>query len=279
MTKVLLQPHEDTIGFASILEMLGCKILWWDEKQTPAFDIFHLENPDLVVFKEPCSKALEKCIWNNKTPYMMVKNDGHMEVDSGNTPHINVPIPPLVDHLRLFPVIPEPKLFCDVAYIGSPNDSVLKLCLPIGRFNIKIAGPQHWPAVQHIGDITIEQARQLYSSAKVVYAETVKDALWATACGTAFITKNKDTLQIWNDDINFIVEDDEELVDRVAHFAENNIAMGKEQATEFWNTAIPQHTYQTFIVPLLHHAGFEKLTEQSVELLQDGYGYTVNPPK
>jgi hypothetical protein len=83
---------------------------------------------------------------------------------------------PAADTKNFYPVdIVDNPLKSDVAFIGgywnykgqNLNRYILPLCLPIGKYNIKIFGNQHWPVPQYMGYLGDEKARILLSTSTI----------------------------------------------------------------------------------------------------------------
>lgn len=71
--------------------------------------------------------------------------------------------------------IEDPELASDVSFVGgywpykaqSLDKYILRLCHPVGKYNVKIYGSQSWPVIQHAGRISNHREKNVYRSATI----------------------------------------------------------------------------------------------------------------
>lgn len=145
-------------GYTRAFRHAGHEVYEWDPGTEPAFDVFGVARPDLLVkSRGGPSTAIEKCI--AARPRLRVADC------SGG-------LRPGFDHLAYSPGTPRDSLKCDVAYVGEYRQEkvglldryVLPLC---ERFRVKIFGGGPWPVPQHMGVISEALVPDLVASTKI----------------------------------------------------------------------------------------------------------------
>jgi hypothetical protein len=243
--------------------MTGNEWVWWTPDK-PVFDAFDEFKPDLIMTSGKPKCGLEKCAIASKIPWIHLVDGRYIEVKQEGEVFTRELIPPLVDHLSYKPVDPQPHFTSDICYVGPPNDTMVKLCYP-PLVNVKIAGSQNWPVVQYIGDLTPQQTLELYASATIVYAETVEDALKATACKRPFITRHDDVAEVWGgEDDCFVIDDIEDLRDMI-YMCSTNPTILEGKAEKCYKKSIPFYTHMQYAVDLLANTNYEEEMLKIVE--------------
>lgn len=82
---------------------------------------------------------------------------------------------PAADIYTYYPVSPDEKLRCDIGFVGgywgykgqNLDRYIIPLCLPIGKYNVKLFGTQAWGVLQYLGYANNDTVRKLFCSAKV----------------------------------------------------------------------------------------------------------------
>jgi hypothetical protein len=218
---ILAQVDNYIAGFKLAAEKRGHIWIWW-HPNIPTFDAFDEVNPDLVFLtKEPAGSVL-KCL-KEKPNIQWVSTKGPIKT-STNKEFKRVC---LVDHYLFFPVDPEEQYQCDIAVIGELHWKVAKLCHPVGKYKIKIAGPKPWPVVQYIGAVTADEARRLYCSSNIVIALNEEQEYEAAAMKCPFVSI---------DSKNF----DEEIKMGIEGKFNMNVP-------KYYNLAIPNCTYDNML--------------------------------
>ena len=118
-------------------------------------------------------------------------------------------LPNVVDDITFHRVEPNPHMVSDITYIGSPNPMVMSLAYPVGQFNLKIFGVHPWPIPQHLGFVTTQEHCQAYSSAQIVFVNTVTEAMRAMNCEAFCLTDQEDIADKWQ----MLLVDDGDLDD------------------------------------------------------------------
>ena len=171
-------------GFQRAVEATGCQWTWWQEEHTPAFDVFHEIEPD-VVFCMNRTRALSKCIMANKTLLIQGNEQEPFKFEVG--PDKIIDFSRLVDtHVFNPQAAMSPAYVSDVCIVGKPTAICLKLCMDCD-INIKIVGDDKWAVSQYLGVASLTQKQQLYSSSHVVVVSNTVEAMRVIACQSAIL--------------------------------------------------------------------------------------------
>lgn len=82
---------------------------------------------------------------------------------------------PAADVYSYYPVPFDKDIASDIVFIGgywaykgqNLDRFIIPLCLPVGKYNVKIFGTQHWSVPQYLGYISDEATRKAICSAKI----------------------------------------------------------------------------------------------------------------
>lgn len=201
--KILCKHHPDIMGLAMAFDKLEHETFLWQD--VPAFDIFDDVKPDVFVSME-VDRATAKCLKERPEIHTMIcveKNVWAIDGEETELPHV-------VDDITFHRVEPNPHMVSDVTYVGSPNPMVMSLAYPVGKFNLKIFGPHHWPIPQCLGFVSTDQHCQAYSSAKIVFVTNIVEGMRAINCKAFCLTDRKEVAEEL--DMNLVEEGDLEDV-------------------------------------------------------------------
>lgn len=214
--KILAHLSELIAGFHDLAVADGHKWVWWDNE--PAFDVFDRVDPNLVILDSgKLDGAIFKRIgeYKNGIPTIRVA-----QLSSEVLFHVGTgPLTMKFQGIRC-PAIVDTKVFvegkiceelkCDLAMVGMPNKHIKQLLYPVGKYNIKIFGEHRWPGiVQYMGNVELEEQRNIYKSASLCYADTPQEAVKIVACGGCVISLEKSVQNALGE--FFIAEDIEHL--------------------------------------------------------------------
>jgi len=236
--RILGETDSVIAGFKNISERTGNIWAWWNQGK-PIFDAFDEYDPELIMTRSK-PRGLDKCLQEKQIPWVEFTDSEiviHERLDV-----FRKKIDPLVDNLLFYPTEEELLFRSDIAYIGPVNTTMIKMCLPICRYMIKIAGPQHWPVVQYIGDVNPDQARTLYNSTKIAYAETIEDAIKAAACKTIFVTTNKEIVKFMPEASALFADSFEKLTSVISKYLSDS-EKKTETAETLYNVVVPMFTH------------------------------------
>ena len=193
--KIIAHLTEPIAGFHDLAIADGHTWTWWDNE--PAFDIFDRVDPDLVILD---SGKLDTSTFKRMGEY----KDGIPTIRVTQLPseilfHVDthfltiefqgIRVPAIVDTNTFVEGSVIEELKCDLAMIGPPNKNVKQLLYPIGKYNVKLFGPQRWTGVvQYMGNIGLEEQRNIYRSAALCYADTPQEDVRIVACGGCVIS-------------------------------------------------------------------------------------------
>jgi hypothetical protein len=264
--KILSEMKPTVAKFSSTLIKIGWEWIWWHPSK-PTFDAFDEEKPDFV-FTEGKPPGLVECVEEYNTQW--IHFDGseatHKQSDEKRM------ITPMIDHFVYHNVEPTVEFACDLAYVGTKCPEMLKLCIPIGEFHVKIAGEKRWPVPQYIGKLTSREQLQLYSSAQIVYAKNIDDALIALACGKWFVGpeyyETLDTFTEKKKDGDYSVTPIRELLKQFLDEGEKTDFLAKQLG----GMVFPKWTAATFIADFLEKINYEVQAKKIRELINDKQG-------
>ena len=94
-----------------------------------------------------------------------------------------VRVPAAVDTNAFYEVPKADDMTCDLAITCEYDAKLMSIMFPIGKHNVRIYGPKWLNTMQYLGNISVDELRTLYVSAKVCYAKTAKEAVRIAACG------------------------------------------------------------------------------------------------
>ncbi|GAF93258.1 unnamed protein product, partial [marine sediment metagenome] len=221
----------------------GHEWYWWT-KDKPTFDVFDEVKPDVLMTTQ-ITPSILKClndnivviIYNEKTNTLTV-NDTQLALEA------------LVDTNAFKITQPSEEFACEVACVGKPDDTIRKLCYPIGDFHVKIFGDDSgggYGLPQYLGRVTHEEECQIYASALFTYIDNTRDALKVIMCGGHAISTNE-SLEQYAD----IVDSYKELTELIEECrTDTTVCRGNRQFIYASTLAITEHTYQHLAILLL----------------------------
>jgi len=257
--------------FSSTFTKMKYDFSWWRPQQ-PVYDMFDLMNPDLVLTtgKEP-GGGLLKCLTERPHTKVILYQDAFYTCWKDGATVSGLSKTPMMDHLLYKRVEVDPQLASDIAYVGTKCSTMVKLCHPIGKFNIKIANTTPWPVVQYIGPLNLQDTLALYSSCKVVYAESVEDAFIALACYKPFVTMNQNVLKFLGSlkfvEDKFCFDTQEELEDGITAIITDPEM--DDYVDDMWNEIYPQRTCSYQLALLLDQLGLQSESTAIREMLDE----------
>jgi len=192
--KILAQavPGNTIAGFSRAAEAAGHSWVWWEERHTPAFDVFDEIQPDMLFYMN-MTRAMQKCVDTNGIPTLCGSLDSPFQFKLNQS--YNVKCDYLVD-AHMFNMGEVHKgLACDIGITCDTNPVGLKLCqeAPCQKvWNIKILNDTAWPTTQYLGVGTLSDKRDLYRSASLVVVDTLMDVIRVIACGSIPVSVNQE---------------------------------------------------------------------------------------
>ncbi len=235
-------PGNTYAGFQRAVQNDGHRWVWWEEGNTPAFDVFDEVSPD-VVFYTSLTRALSKCIRrfkttcvysNRKTPFIFVMVNGreHIATKTFDFEY-------LVDNLTYY-VNDEPPavaLTCDVGVACRPNKTALNLFADPRELNVKVVSETPWSVSQYLGFMSIHQKREFYKASSVVMVDDVMEAVKVMACGSLPVSVIPiDSPTVWHT-ANYI-----EIVDYVYNVVQDSVSTYKNTVSQL-RRQLERHSY------------------------------------
>jgi hypothetical protein len=204
--KILAQaiPNNTIAGFQRAAEAAGHTWIWWEERHTPAFDVFDEVQPDMVMLME-LNRPLSKCIKERKPAVVQGFEHKPFTFEVNNVP---LECERLVDSHMFNPGDPDPAFECVIGIVSGPTPVGLNLCFET-EMGIKIMSETPWPVHQYLGVPSLVNKRQLYRSSQVVLVPSMVEAMRVIACGSVPISCNP--AQELHEEITFM--DAEEVAD------------------------------------------------------------------
>jgi hypothetical protein len=195
-------PGNTYAGFQRAVQNDGHRWVWWEEDNTPAFDVFDEVRPD-IVFCTSWTSSLNKCVnefnvtsvfGDKNIPFVFVVRKSNNTITTFNFEY-------LVDNL-IYYVDDEPPmnaLACDVGVACRPNKTALNLCADPRELNIKIISETPWSVSQYLGFMSIHQKREFYRASSIVMVDDVTEAVKVMACGSLPVSVIPiDSLTVWH---------------------------------------------------------------------------------
>ena len=178
-------------GFKKCAEKSGHKWIWWDIKHTPAFQVFKDINPDMFIscYSQADNKDIDRCLRYFNPKIVMIQNGNKFDFGING---IGLSYPILFDTNTNYGRPPLSYMECDLASVGEEDAFVQNLCYPIGKYNIKVFGPQKWSVPQYMGTLSYEGKLSLFNSAKAIFSNKLEDIAIALQIGKACFSILKD---------------------------------------------------------------------------------------
>ena len=243
--KFIISQDKFFAGFQHSLIESGHQLYWWKPSK-PTFDIFDEVQPDVIMITE-ITPSILKCL--NENIVVIVWNKDTRLLTVGAT---QLQTPPMVDTHAFRLTEPHQDFTCELARVGTVDDTLRKLCYPVGQYHIKIFGDDNgggYGVAQHLGLINHQDECILYSSALLTYVDDAESALKVLACGGCPVTVNDEI-----EKYAIVADNDKELSDLI--YLWSNDKELRDTTSTAWHKNIfanPEHTYQYFTVLLLEH--------------------------
>lgn len=197
--KILAQLSENIAGFRKPCTELGHEWAWWEDG-VAAFDAFDINQPDIAFLDHklldgPTMKRIGE--YEGNLPLVVAQMVGldlyfHISTDVLPKAFRGVRVPAAVDTESFYEPSQIDPLDCRMAVVADKASELEPLLFPVGKYNIRIFGPLWRNTVQYVGDIQIDQLRNIYNAAQMCYATTAKDAVRIVACGGLAVSLNPD---------------------------------------------------------------------------------------
>jgi len=184
---------------------------------------------------------------------------------------------PVADIYSFYPDYEE-RYASDIVYCGgywpykgkNLNRYILPLCNPVGKYNIKIFGNQHWPVPQYCGYARDETIRKMMSSAKIVpaihepqlnrYGMEVQSRVFnAMACKTCVISDYVESLHkdfFPNKEI-LMFDNPSDYYDAIDYFLKNEDER-INYINKLYNIVINEHTFDVRVKQIMNMLLFDK---------------------
>ena len=139
-----------------------------------------LEKYPVLVARADEKKILERLKKETDTPHFVYNHYHQNHIEKTHNEWRNIGIEPVsmlhaADIFSYANGLEDSELTSDVSFVGgywpykaqSLDKYMLRLCHPVGRYNIKIYGSQSWPVIQHAGRISDHREKNVYRSATI----------------------------------------------------------------------------------------------------------------
>ena len=195
---------------------------------------------------------------------------------------------PAANHFVYFPVDSSPRLESDISFIGgfwkykgiNINKYLVPLCLPIGKYNIKIFGNQAWAVPQYIGSPSDSIINDILCSAKIcpnisgphanAFGFEVNERVFKIAATKSFcISDHIDSLtkDVFTDNEMPTAKDPEEFFKLIDYYLKEP-DLRKEKAEQCYNTVMGSHTYCHRVSKLLSKLNLPDESNRAMQLLE-----------
>lgn len=139
-----------------------------------------LEKYPVLVAREDEKKVLERLKEETGTPHFVYNHYHQNWMEKTHNKWRDIGIEPVsmlhaADVFNYANGMEDPDLASEVSFVGgywpykaqSLDKYIVRLCHPVGKYNIKIFGHRHWPVIQHVGAISGFRERNVYKSATI----------------------------------------------------------------------------------------------------------------
>lgn len=178
---------------------------------------------------------------------------------------------PAADTSVFYPVEKDNRYICDLTICAGAwgyknktlNKYILPLCYPIGKYNIRVFGNQHWSCPQYLGSIQNDTLRKVLCSAKLGlhvselhlqrYGYEVISRVFNTlACGTLCISDYVAALvEDFYPDINFpVATTPDEYFSLIDYYLEDG-GEREKLAEELYQYTLVNHTYKNRVADIM----------------------------
>ena len=199
-----------------------------------------------------------------------------------------VDMQPAANHFVYFPVPPRKNLESDLSFIGgfwkykgiNLDKYLIPLCLPVGKYNIKIFGNQAWAVPQYLGKPQEAVVNDIFCSAKICpnisephandFGFEVNERVFKLAATKSFCLSDRiDSLtnDIFTDGEMPTAKDPEEFFKLIDYYLQEP-DLREEKAEQCYNTVMSNHTYCHRVSNLLSKLNFPDESHRATELLE-----------
>jgi hypothetical protein len=195
---------------------------------------------------------------------------------------------PAANHFKYFPVKPSRQLESDMSFVGGYwkykainfDKYFIPLCLPLGKYNIKIFGNQPWSVPQYIGRPRDSIVNDIFCSAKICpnisephaneFGFEVNERVFKLAATKSFCLS--DHIESLTNDIFTerempTAKDPEEFFKLIDYYLQEP-DLRKEKAEQCYNTVMSGHTYCHRVSNLLSRLNLPDEARRATELLE-----------
>ena len=208
--------------------------------------------------------------------------------DKNGVPTIGMP--PAANHFRYYPVEHKDHLKSDISFIGgywgykgqNLSKYLIPLCLPIGKYNIKIFGNQPWSVPQYLGAPTDDMINDIFCSAKICpnvsephaneFGFEVNERVFKLAATKSFCLSDEIaslTEDIFTNEEMPVAGSPEEFMHSIDYFLEKEPEYRKDKAEQCYNTVMAGHTYCHRVSNLLSNLNMQGEADRAIQLLEE----------
>lgn len=210
-------------GFKPFFEKLGYTWVPWEERHTPAFDVFDEVKPTLFLGDYKRSDALQRCLSEYNIPSVLEQNPFEFHVG------LNHDFPREKQCFRYLILVEDKQgegigsgFECEISCCELITPFIEKVCFPIGKFNVKVTQKFPHSLPQYIGRISNQQKLQLYRASKIGFANSIDEIANIIGCGVICLTNSDGNIREFGGVIGpFYVDSPEEFYDE-CHLLLNN---------------------------------------------------------
>ena len=195
---------------------------------------------------------------------------------------------PAANHFEYFPVEPIDALRSDLSFVGgfwgykaqNFRKYLIPLCLPLGKYNIKIFGNQPWSIPQYMGRPGEELMNAIFCSAKICpnvsephaneFGFEVNERVFKLAATKSFcISDPIDSLteDVFTSGEMPTAKEPNEYFEMIDYYLKNP-DLRKEKAEKCYNTVMEGHTYCHRVSKLLSKLNMPAESERAKQLLE-----------
>ena len=267
---------------------------WGDLQKDSKID---LEKYPILVAREDEKKILEKLKEETGTPHFVYNHYHQRWLDRTHNKWRDIGIEPVsmihaADVFEYANSFEDSQLKSDVSFVGgywpykaqSLDRYILKLCHPVGKYNIKIYGSQSWPVIQYAGRISGDREKNVYRSATIspnisephsqifgydVIERPFKVLMSGGFCISDYVeSMAKDIFN--GGEIPFATspEEFEELVQHFLRHPDKRLPYMRNG----YNTVIEKHTYFHRVSRIFKRLGMNEESKRCMSLLKDILG-------
>ncbi len=246
-------------------------------------DIANQEEKDLLrTLKDACGKP--DLVFNLYHENRMQETMGGWDDNGIET----IDMQPAANHFDYFPVEPVEALKSDMSFVGGfwgykgKNFSkyLIPLCLPVGKYNIKIFGNQPWSIPQYMGSPEEKLINSIFCSAKICpnvsephaneFGFEVNERVFKLAATRSFCISDRiDSLteDVFTGGEMPTAKSPEEYFEMIDYYLKNP-DLREEKAGKCYNTVMEGHTYCHRVSKLLSKLNMPAESERANQLLE-----------